>query len=285
MPRASRDRWNLSNTSSLSSSGIPGPSSETVSSITASDTGRIRTVTVPPAGLHLAALSHTLSTARSIPAESPYEYQGVNSTSNSTSCRRRRTRSSARSTASDTATGSNSTSPESSRASSTRSPTNWLSSEICPMTSSSREFLSASGIDGAPGRLAAMSSSTLVRRLVRGVLSSCPASATRRACRSRLSPRATSIWLKLLVRRAISSSPATGMGRRSSVRAMRSTALVRRATGASPVRPTAVPATAASAIPAAPTRVSTIARRLRAALVGPRSCARMSVDPSRTPTA
>ena len=285
MPRASRDRWNLSNTSSLSSSGIPGPWSDTVSSITASDTSRIRTVTVPSGGLHLAALSHTLSTARSIPAESPYEYQGVNSTSNSTSCRRRRTLSSARSTASDTATGSSSTSPESSRASSTRSPTSWLSSEIWPITSTSSALRSASGMDGAPGRLAAMSSSTFVRRLVSGVLSSWPASATRRAWRSRLSPRATSIWLKLLVRRAISSSPATGMGRRSSVRAMRSTARVRRATGASPVRPTAVPATAARAMPAAPTSVNTIASRLSAARVGPRSCARISVEPSRTPTA
>ena len=68
------------------------------------------------------------------------------------------------------------------------------------------------------------SRSRLVRSEVSGVRSSWPASATSWRCRSREAASAASIWLKAVASRAISSSPSTGSGRRSSVRAISSTA-------------------------------------------------------------
>ena len=65
-----------------------------------------------------------------------------------------------------------------------------------------------------------LSRSRLVRSEVSGVRSSWPASATSWRCRSREAASAASIWLNAVASRAISSSPSTGSGRRSSVRAM-----------------------------------------------------------------
>ncbi len=140
--------------------------------------------------------------------------------------------------------------------------------------------MSSSGTARAPGRLAAINSSRLVRKEVRGVRSSWPASATRRACRSRDSSRARSIALKLAVSLANSSLPVTGMGVRSLVRATRSTARLSRATGRSPARATVVPAKAASATPPQPTTNSTQARRLSTRSVWIRLCASTRVLPS-----
>ena len=80
---------------------MPVPSSSTVSTPSAS-----RTVTVPPGGLHLAALSSRLVTARSRPGRSPTTHQGSVSTSKATPGARRRTRATARSTTSARSTGS-----------------------------------------------------------------------------------------------------------------------------------------------------------------------------------
>ena len=57
------------------------------------------------------------------------------------------------------------------------------------------------------------SRSRLVRSEVSGVRSSWPASATSRRCRSREAASAASIWLNAVASRAISSSPSTGSGR------------------------------------------------------------------------
>ena len=104
-----------------------------------------------------------------------------------------------------------------------------------------------------------------MRSEVSGVRSSCPASATSRRCRSREAATAASIALNAVASRAISSSPSTGSGARSSVRAISSTASVRRRTGRRPLRATAQPAAAAPTTPArpnsnmtAPSRLSTV---------------------------
>ncbi len=130
---------------------------------------------------------------------------------------------------SDMSTGSCTTWPASSRVRSTKSPTRVDNSSICASTSARRSTISCSGSRGAPGSIDAISSSTLVRSDVSGVRNSCPASVTSRACRSRDSASARSIKLNASVSLANSSLPKTGMGRRSSVRATRSAASVRRA--------------------------------------------------------
>ena len=125
----------------------------------------------------------------------------------------------------------------------------------------------------------AISSSTLVRSEVSGVRSSCPASVTSRAWRSRDSASARSIMLNASVSRASSSLPNTGMGRRSSVRATRSAASVSRPTGRSPVRVTMPPATAATATPIPPTASSTQRSFVITASVGARLLEISSVLP------
>ncbi|CKN38704.1 Uncharacterised protein [Mycobacterium tuberculosis] len=107
-----------------------------------------------------------------------------------------------------------------------------------------------------------------MRSDVSGVRNSCPASVTSLACRSRDSASARSIKLNASVSLANSSLPKTGMGRRSSVRATRSAASVRRPTGLSPARVTIPPATAATATPIPPTINSTQRSLFMTASVG-----------------
>ena len=202
-------------------------------------------MTVLPAGPHFAALSSRLVTARSIAPDSPTTHQGAVA---------RRAPCAAPAVARGDARGPRPRrgrrspprgSSGSSRASSTRSPTSVDSSSSWARTSSS----SSSRWPGRKpaGRLSAwVSRSRLVRSEVSGVRSSWPASATSRRWRSRDADRATSIALKAVASRAISSSPSTGSGVRSSVRAISSTAVVRRRTGRRPLRATR-PAAAAGA--------------------------------------
>ena len=92
----------------------------------------------------------------------------------------------------------------------------------------------------------------LVRRLVSGVRSSWPASATRRRCWTCASSSAVSIALNAWASRAISSLPSTSIGSSRPVAATCSAAAVRRSTGRRPVRAIDAPAQAASAMPTAP---------------------------------
>ncbi len=104
-------------------------------------------------------------------------------------------------------------------------------------------------------------SSTLVRREVRGVRSSWPASAMSWAWRSRDVARDAVIELNERDSRAISSSPSTGMRTvRSSVRATCSTASVSSSTGRRPERATQSPAAPAPMTPMPETRRRTQAR-------------------------
>ena len=111
------------------------------------------------------------------------------------------------------------------------------------------------------GGAAWASRSMLVRSEVSGVRSSCPASATSWRCRSREAPSAVSTWLNDAASRAISSSPSTGSGVRSSVRAISSTAAVRRRTGRRPLRATPQPATGRPSTPARPKSSITMPER------------------------
>ncbi len=142
----------------------------------------------------------------------------------------------------------------SSRASSTRSPTRVESSSTWAVTSSK---ISCRELSAIPPRLSACaSSSRLVRRLVSGVRSSCPASATSRRCRSRERCRARSMSLNDAARLASSSSPVIGIGFSSSVRAMCSAAALSWRTGSSADLATASPISPAAMIPPPPTRAA-----------------------------
>ncbi len=225
-----------------------------------------RTVTVPSEGLHFAALSSRLVTARSRLLESPTTTHGSVATSKAMPCARRRTRVTARSTTSARSTCATTWVIGSSRASSTRSPTSALSSSIWPRTSSSSSSRASAGRAVLPS--AWRSRSRLVRSEVSGVRSSWLASATSRRCRSREAPSASSIWLKAVASRATSSSPSIRSGVRSSVSAIRSTECVRRRTGRSPLRATIQPAISAASTPSAPKTNSTPPSLLQGAVVG-----------------
>ena len=92
----------------------------------------------------------------------------------------------------------------------------------------------------------------LVRSEVSGVRSSWLASATSWRWRTRDASSAVSIMLNALAKRAISSSPSTGSRVRSSVRAIRSTAVVSRRTGRRPLLATSQPAKPAASTPSPP---------------------------------
>ena len=187
---------------------MPGPSSSTVSTPSAS-----RTVTVPPGGLHLAALSSRLVTARSRPAASPTTHQGSASTSKATPGRAaaypgrrpgrrprpgrpaRRRGSAARRGPARRGRRSGWSAPRSGRG----------------RRRAARRRASGGRPAAAPSAWA--SRSRLVRSEVSGVRSSWPASATSWRCRSREAASAASIWLNAVASRAISSSPSTGSGR------------------------------------------------------------------------
>ena len=254
---------------------MPSPSSSTVT------TPPIRaTRTVPPAGLHLAALSKRLVSARSMAPASPSTYHGSTSISNTTPGARRRTRATAASSTSCSSTVATTCEIGSSRASSTRSPTRVLSSSSCARTSSSSSARAWSGSAGPSSEPAWVSRSMLVRSDVSGVRSSWPASATRRRCRSRDAASDMSIWLKADASRAISSSPSTGNGVRSSVRAIRSTSEVSLRTGRRPLRATAHPAIPAAAMPASPIRKHTSPSAPSVFCCGSSDCAMTSATPS-----
>jgi hypothetical protein len=103
----------------------------------------------------------------------------------------------------------------------------------------------------------------LVRRLVSGVRSSWPASATSCRCRSRDAASADVIRLNDRLSRAISSAPCAGIRvPRSSVRAMCSTASVSSSTGRSDARAIIRPAPADTSTPNAATAISISARSL-----------------------
>ena len=209
-------------------------------------------MTTPSGGLHLAALSSRLVTARSRAAGSPITHHGSTWVSKCRLLARRRTRSTARSVTSARSTSSSASRVGSSRASSVRSPMRVVSSSIWNRTSSSSSAREAS--DSPPCRSAWVSRSRLVRSEVSGVRSSWPASATSWRCRSREADRAVSIALKARASRAISSLPSTSIGSSFSVRAISSAASVSRRTGRRPLRATPQPASAAAITPAAPNR-------------------------------
>ena len=222
---------------------MPVPSSSTVTTPSCR-----ATVTVPEGGLHLAALSSRLVSARSRAAASPSTYHGSAVTTNDSDGARRRTRATAWSSTSCSSTVPITAGVGSSRASSTRSPTRVVSSSSWARTSVSSSARASSGSE-AP---AWVSRSMLVRSEVSGVRSSWPASATSRRCRSRDAASEASIWLNADASRATSSSPSTWIGASRSVRAMSSAAAVSRRTGRSPLRATPQPATPAVMMPAMP---------------------------------
>ena len=132
-----------------------------------------------PGGLHFAALSSRLSTARASP-RSRRDLPRLGRHRTPIRCgdgelapapaRRSRTYRRARARLP----------PASSRVRSTKSPTSVDSSSICAMTSSAVPAISSSGSSAGTGLPDAISSSTLVRSDVSGVRSSWPASVTRR---------------------------------------------------------------------------------------------------------
>ena len=171
-----------------------------------------RTVTVPPGGPHLAALSSRLVTARSricgLTDHPPRRRGDVE--------RRRPGRAGVtRSTARDDDVGE----VERLR----RARQRLVAGELDEVADQRRQLLDLGGdvVEDLvallccmpPRRSAWASSSRLVRRLVSGVRSSCPASTTSRRCRSREACSAASILLNDVARLASSSSPVTAIGR------------------------------------------------------------------------
>ena len=261
--RAEADRKNLSKTSGRSSVGIPGPLSCTSS--------RPPPVTIRigvPSGLNLTALPTRLSTARSsdplCPAMRPPE---VASVVMSRPVRRpvRAAASAARSARSIVVDGS-SVAPGS-PASSTNSRTNSLSSRSSALTSARMRPCSDLSSDSAR-----CSNSMFVRMLVKGVRSSCPASATSCCCCRRDVCSASSMALKLRARRPTSSSLATSIVPASSwVRATCSAALVSRSTGRSARRASSHAIAAAAAANITPSGIVRLRRSFNARSVSPRS--------------
>ena len=116
------------------------------------------------------------------------------------------------------------------------------------------------------------STSMLVRRLVSGVRSSCPASATRRRCWAREEASAASIVLKDAASRPISSRRVTSMGTsRSRVAATCSAAPVSTATGRTAPREANQARTAASSTALPPIRSNRVRMSPRKASVSVRS--------------
>ncbi len=258
--RALGERQKRSKTCGSSSAGMPGPWSRTVSSPSLSCTSMVL-----PSGLNFTALSRMLTTERSSAEGSARTYQGFRSAVITSSGPRSRARRRAASTVSWKGTTST-RSPRwpSERDSSCRSPISEASSVICAVTEA-RSALRSSGGSGRPVSSLRVRSSMLVRREVRGVRSSWPASAISCCWRSRELARAVVIELKERESRATSSSLSSSTGMRtarSSVRATCSTASVSLSTGRRPARATARPAAPAPMTPMPETRRRTRARSL-----------------------
>ena len=235
---------------------MPGPWSRTVTSPS-------RTVTsiVPPGGLHLAALSSRLPTARSSCApelRAPGSARRRARRSRPGACRRarstdRRTRSSRR--------RSSRSSPFSApRARLTTSPTRRLRSSSWAVTSPSSRRRS-------PGRAAWSwaSTSMLVRSAVSGVRSSCEASITSRRWLSWESSSAESISLKVRASRAdlVAALDVDAPAEVAGVGDLLGGAVAAAAPAPGPARATAAASRPASAMPTTPTSASAQRRRPR----------------------
>ena len=108
----------------------------------------------------------------------------------------------------------------------------------------------------------------LVRRLVSGVRSSCPASAISWACRSREELSERSIWLNDSASRARSPVASISIGVSSVVAVICSTAADSCRTGRRLDRATVMPTMAATTTPETPKMISTAQSELRMSLVG-----------------
>ena len=154
----------------------------------------------------------------------------------------------------------------SSRASATRSWISAVNSTSCAVTSP--KMARRSDSDSMPLRWSAASSSMLVRRLVSGVRSSCPASAISWACRSREELSERSIWLNDSASRARSPVASISMGVSSVVAVICSTAAESWRTGRRLDRAMVTPTIAAITTPATPKMISTAHSELRMLFVG-----------------
>ena len=119
-----------------------------------------------------------------------------------------------------------------------------------------------------PLRESAISSSMLVRRLVSGVRSSCPASAISRVCRSREEASERSIWLNESASIARSPVASILIGVSSLVSVTCSTASASWRTGRRLERATVAPTIPATTTPVPPKMISTTHSELRIVLVG-----------------
>ena len=222
---------------------MPGPASSTSSTADA-PSARSRTWTGWSAGDHLPALSMRLSTARWSAAGRPLTHTEVTSSATSMSGTRERARVAAATTTSARSSSSVLSSLTSPRARSVSSAARVLNSATwAPRSLSSRVRLSAgSALSRVPRRSSRISSSTLRRRLVSGVLSSWAASSASSRWARRESRSAASMSLIDWISRRISPPPSSGMSAsRSRVCATRTAAAVSRSIGASPVRATVRP--------------------------------------------
>ncbi len=225
---------------------MPGPWSRTVSVWPA------RVISTRPAApLNLAALSSRLAIARWSRSGTATIRVGAMSAVNSTRGQCSRARSTTCSASAFQSSSSKAAAGSSPRASSTVSATRPVRSSIPSRT----EEISRSRSSGSSSSIL-RSTSTLVRREVSGVRSSCEASATSWRCRSVESCTALSMALKLTASRPSSSRSARSPGSmrcaRSRVAATRSAASVSWPIGRSAVRVTHQPRPPASRIPASP---------------------------------